>query len=107
MGLLPAGIDLAPGAAIDFDGERLPLRDERRMRALRGSRMAIVFQDPMACLNPFMTVGAQTEESLQRVGLRNRAERRRRADRLIAEVEPPAPPHTARRDPPSRYGDRT
>src|SRR3546814_19769211 len=69
------------------------------MRALRGSRMAIVFQDPMACLNPFMTVGAQIEESLQRVGLRNRAEWRRRAESLIAEVELPDPPPTARRHP--------
>jgi peptide/nickel transport system ATP-binding protein len=99
MGLLPAGVTCAAESAITFAGQPLPLVDERRMRALRGARMAIVFQDPMACLNPFMSIGAQIGETLQRLRVRSREERRRRARRLMVEVGLPDPPAIAHRYP--------
>jgi peptide/nickel transport system ATP-binding protein len=98
MGLLPIGVALA-GGTIALEGEPLPLADERRMAPIRGRRMAIVFQDPMACLNPFMTVGAQVEESLAHAGMADREERRRAVLRLFGEVDLPEPAKTVLRHP--------
>jgi glutathione transport system ATP-binding protein len=49
------------------DGERVDLAqaDSRRMRALRGADLAMVFQEPMTSLNPVFTVGQQVAESIQ------------------------------------------
>ncbi|WP_029007725.1 dipeptide ABC transporter ATP-binding protein [Azospirillum halopraeferens] len=66
MGLLPPAARVAPGAAVRLDGSDLLAGGERALRAVRGRRMAIVFQDPMACLNPYMTVGRQIAETLRR-----------------------------------------
>jgi glutathione transport system ATP-binding protein len=48
-------------------GERIDLAqaDERRMRALRGADLAMVFQEPMTSLNPVFTVGEQVAESIR------------------------------------------
>ena len=45
LGLLPRGVDYGPGANILFDGAPLPLGDEPGMRALRGARIGVVFQE--------------------------------------------------------------
>ena len=53
-----------------------------RLRALRGTRMSMVFQEPMTALNPVMTVGDQIEEVLQihtRLSERERRQRERLA----------------------------
>ncbi|MGB3027337.1 dipeptide ABC transporter ATP-binding protein [Paradevosia shaoguanensis] len=59
-GLLPEGAQR--GGEIVFDGTPLP-RNERDMARLRGSRIAMVFQEPMTALNPLMRVGAQIAEA--------------------------------------------
>ncbi|WP_281735087.1 dipeptide ABC transporter ATP-binding protein [Paradevosia shaoguanensis] len=59
-GLLPEGA--RRGGEIVFDGKPLP-RNERDMARLRGSRIAMVFQEPMTALNPLMRVGAQIAEA--------------------------------------------
>lgn len=89
LGLLPGGVAYGPGARILFDGAPLPLGDEPGMRALRGARIGVVFQDPMVCLNPFMRVGRQIDEALLRAGIRDAAKRRQRVAGLLAEVELP------------------
>ena len=99
MGLLPSGLALAAESSIRFAGASLPLCDEQRMRMLRGSRMAIVFQDPMACLNPFMKIGAQIDETLRRLAVSSRRERRERTNGLLAEVGLPDPSMIADRYP--------
>jgi peptide/nickel transport system ATP-binding protein len=74
LGLLPAGIALSPRASLRFEGRELAGFAERDWRRLRGARIGMVFQDPMACLNPFMTAGAQLAEALrQHHGLRGAA----------------------------------
>ncbi len=98
MGLLPPGIEASPRTRILLAGEPLPLGDERRMRALRGRRMGIVFQDPMSCLNPFMTAGRQIEESLERLGIKEKTARAARIAELLELVELPDP-RIARRYP--------
>jgi oligopeptide/dipeptide ABC transporter ATP-binding protein len=45
-----------------FDGQNLATLSEKSMREIRGSRMAMVFQEPMTALNPVFTVGNQVAE---------------------------------------------
>lgn len=65
MRLLPrAGMRVAAGSCIEFKGMDLLGLSENEMRRLRGSEMAMVYQDPSACLNPVLTVGRQIIELL-------------------------------------------
>ena len=62
------------GGEIVFDGQNLLTKSTQEMRQLRGSRIAVILQDPMASLNPAMTVGEQIAETLAlHRGLRGRA----------------------------------
>jgi peptide/nickel transport system ATP-binding protein len=62
------------GGEIVFDGEDLLAKSREEMRELRGSRIAMILQDPMASLNPALTVGEQIAETLRlHRGLRGRA----------------------------------
>ena len=63
MGLLPEAAR-AEGRIL-FDGEDLVTADEARLCALRGDRIAMIFQEPMTSLNPVHTVGAQVAEVLR------------------------------------------
>ncbi len=64
MGLLPrTGVQVS--GQVTFDGEDLLHADEKRMRAIRGREIAMVFQDPMTSLNPVVTIGVQIEEVIQ------------------------------------------
>ena len=64
MGLLPEG--LAPLAgSIELLGEELIGAPPERLRKLRGSRMAMIFQEPMTALNPVMTIRAQLAELIE------------------------------------------
>ncbi len=51
-----------------FDGEDLAHLDEKKLRAVRGGDIAMVYQDPMTSLNPLLHVGAQIEEALRAHG---------------------------------------
>jgi peptide/nickel transport system ATP-binding protein len=50
------------GSELIFDGMNLATLDEREMRAIRGARVSMVFQEPMTALNPVFTVGDQIAE---------------------------------------------
>ena len=77
--------------AIAFDGVDLLALDERAMRAVRGGRIAMIFQDPMSSLNPLQRIGAQIEEALAlHTGLDRKA-RRSRTIELLAAVGIPRP----------------
>ncbi|MCC7195181.1 MAG: ABC transporter ATP-binding protein [Gemmatimonadaceae bacterium] len=62
MGLLPDGGHIGPGSAVRLDGQDLLAMPERKLRDLRGRRIAMVFQEPAAALNPVMRVGDQVAE---------------------------------------------
>ncbi|WP_108662200.1 nickel ABC transporter ATP-binding protein NikE [Acuticoccus kandeliae] len=96
-GLLPEALRCEEGAIVHFDGAPLPLDDPRAMRALRGRRIAMIFQDPLAALNPFLRVASQIGEALGRSGIHRVEERRARTAALLAEVE--LDPALARRYP--------
>jgi peptide/nickel transport system ATP-binding protein len=56
------------GGSIRFAGEELVGLPPERMRALRGRRIAMVFQDPQATLNPVLTIGRQMALAVQAHG---------------------------------------
>src|SRR5438552_1965550 len=90
MGLLPKTLSLA-GGEVRLEGEELTRATEGRRRALRGARMAMIFQEPMSALNPVMTCGAQIDEVLRYHTAKPDAERRARAAALLSEVALPDP----------------
>ena len=53
------------GGEILFDGQDLLKRSEHEMRAIRGNRIAMIFQEPMNSLNPSLTVGLQVAEPMR------------------------------------------
>ena len=63
LGLLAAN-GTASGHA-RFDGQDLLSLPERQLRAIRGARIAMIFQDPMTSLNPYLTIGRQMSEVLR------------------------------------------
>jgi peptide/nickel transport system ATP-binding protein len=62
MGLVPAPPGQIVNGSINFNGKNLLELSEREMRAIRGSEISMIFQDPMTALNPVMTVGDQISE---------------------------------------------
>ncbi len=64
MRLLPQPPAEVVGDAVLFGGRDLLTLSEKEMRALRGNRIAMIFQDPMTSLNPVLTVGRQITEGL-------------------------------------------
>src|SRR5689334_7595066 len=61
MGYLGANGVIA-GGSIRLEGRELVGATERELRAIRGRRIAMVYQDPMGALNPVKTIGAQLAE---------------------------------------------
>jgi len=62
--LLPQDIGQIDGGDILFEGVSIPSVKESEMRDIRGSKISMIFQDPMTSLNPVITVGEQIKESL-------------------------------------------
>ncbi len=90
MGLLAAGLSVS-GGTLRLGDEELDRLTPEQWRAIRGRRIAMVFQEPMTALNPLMTVGAQIEEMWRvHLGL-DKAEARRRALASLTEVNLPDP----------------
>ena len=83
MRLAPEGSSIRWSGSVLFRGQDLLSLEERDMRDVRGRRIAMVFQDPMASLNPVMTVGAQIDDMLRRhTGVSHRAARQRTVELL-------------------------
>ncbi len=82
MGLLPRKAQRTADH-IRFDGVDLQTLPEREMTALRGARMAMIFQEPMTSLNPSYTLGDQLSEALRAHRKVSAAEARDRAVHLL------------------------
>lgn len=89
MRLLPRGIR-ARGRAM-FEGRDLLSVPEHEMRALRGGRIGMVFQEPVAALNPTFTVGAQLVAAVRAHAVMTRRAARDRAAELLDMVGIPEP----------------
>ena len=85
LGLLPANGMIERGA-IRLDGTDITGWSDRRLSALRGTRMSLIPQDPTTSLNPVRTVGSQIAEILQIHGERDRGRIRARVLELLARV---------------------
>ena len=82
MRLLPAAGRILDGR-VELDGTNLLALSEADMRAYRGGKMAMIFQEPATSLNPVLTVGQQIGEVLERhLGLRGAAAIERMVDLL-------------------------
>jgi ABC-type dipeptide/oligopeptide/nickel transport system ATPase component len=74
--------DATVTGSIQLSGTELAGQPAKRLRAVRGSRVGLVFQDPLAALNPVMTIGWQIMQPLVIRGIKRREARRRGIDLL-------------------------
>ncbi len=65
LGLIPDPPGRVVRGQVRFRGVDLLRLGPERMRRIRGNEIAMIFQDPMTCLNPYMTVGRQVGEVLE------------------------------------------
>jgi peptide/nickel transport system ATP-binding protein len=83
------------GAIIDgeiwLDGQELVSADAARLRALRGRKMAMIFQDPLSAMHPYYTIGAQIAEAYRVHNKGSKAQARKRAVELLDRVGIPQP----------------
>ncbi|WMD20086.1 ABC transporter ATP-binding protein [Achromobacter seleniivolatilans] len=90
MGLLPQGILSISAGSIRVEGEDVATATPRRLREMRATRMAMVFQEPMTALNPVHTVGQQVDEVLRLHRKKmNAAERRAKVLEMFRSVHLP------------------
>ncbi len=62
--LLPAEVASAASGRVTFRGRDLAAASEKELRAVRGNRISMIFQEPMTSLNPLHTIGRQIAEPL-------------------------------------------
>ncbi|MFW0786033.1 ABC transporter ATP-binding protein [Gordonia sp. CPCC 206044] len=89
IGLLP---DTATATgSVTVDGTQVLGCDDKQLDAIRGRRVAMIFQEPQTALNPVQTIGWQLRQALRAHGRISRARARRRAVDLLQLVEIPEP----------------
>lgn len=64
LGLLPKHVTEITSGKIFYKGTDLTKISEKKMRQIRGSKISMIFQDPMTCLNPYLRVDTQMIEGL-------------------------------------------
>jgi oligopeptide/dipeptide ABC transporter ATP-binding protein len=87
--LLPPAARIVSGA-MRFEGEDLLAKSPTEMRRMRGKRIAMILQDPMASLNPLFTIGDQVSEPVRVHEHATRRSARERAGALLRAVKIPA-----------------
>ncbi len=98
MGLLPPGTHIRRGA-LKLDGRAIALTDEDTLRSLRGRKFAMIFQEPMAALDPCFTIGHQLTEAIRCHSAIGAAQARARAIELLGQVKIANAEDVARRYP--------
>jgi oligopeptide/dipeptide ABC transporter ATP-binding protein len=88
--ILPPAARIVSGKML-FEGEDLLERSDAEMRHIRGKRIAMILQDPMASLNPLFTIGDQVGESIRVHDGASRATAWARAKELLKAVRIPSP----------------
>ncbi|WP_438034018.1 ABC transporter ATP-binding protein [Sorangium sp. So ce204] len=89
--LLPAPYASIDGGSIELDGQDLLALSEREMRAVRGGKIGMIFQEPMTSLNPVYTVSAQIAEAIRLHRPMSRGDARLYAVNLLRKVGFPEP----------------
>ena len=90
LGLLPVGGRVVGGEARLGDQDLLKLRP-KELRAIRGDKISMVFQDPLSGLNPVFRVGEQIADAIRAHRSISRAEARQEVIRLLERVHIPDP----------------
>jgi peptide/nickel transport system ATP-binding protein len=91
MGLLPKGQGRISAGTVRFEGRDLGTLAPEEMRALRGDRMAMIFQEPMTSLNPAFTIGDQLIEGIRVHRNVGADEARNHAIEMLRRVRIPSP----------------
>jgi peptide/nickel transport system ATP-binding protein len=91
MGLVPQPPGRIAGGEILFEGRDLLKLTAAGMRALRGDRISMIFQEPMSSLNPAFTIGEQIAEGILKHRPVNRREAKQRAIEMLRKVRMPLP----------------
>jgi oligopeptide/dipeptide ABC transporter ATP-binding protein len=91
MRLIPRPGRIEPGSRIRFDGRDLLSLPVTEMRALRGGKIGMIFQEPMTSLNPVTSVGSQVLEAIRLHAGVSAGEGRRRVIELFGMVGIPDP----------------
>ena len=91
MGLLPRRQFTIASGRVLLEGDELLTKSAAEMRAIRGDRISMIFQEPMTALNPVMKVGDQIAEVLDIHTDLNEGERRARALEVMEAVRLPDP----------------
>jgi len=91
MRLLPSAATQVTAGQVLFEGQDLLALGDDAMRAVRGQRLAMIFQNPLSHLNPVMTIGAQIAEPLRRNQGLSRREAHTEAVDLLRQVGIPDP----------------
>jgi len=93
VGLMPAGMTHISGEVIyhPHGDQNIVSAGQSELQSLRGSQLAMIFQDPMTALNPVVNVGDQVIEAVQAHAKLSTAEARSRAVSLLRRVGIPAP----------------
>ncbi|MFO0946546.1 MAG: ABC transporter ATP-binding protein [Planctomycetota bacterium] len=95
LGLVPSPPAIVRADKILFDGQDLRGLPAEELRRLRGNRMAMIFQDPMTSLNPFLTIGDQIAEPLRIHKRFSARQANQRVLELLTEVGIPDPARCA------------
>ena len=95
LGMLPNALRRTQGS-IRFEGKDLTTMTPDSLRELRGAAIAMVFQDPLAALDPVMRIDDQVSEILRKRQGLSRREARARAVELLERVDLPEPQLKAR-----------
>src|SRR5437868_11399134 len=90
MRVLPPAARIVSGKML-LDGEDLLQKSDAEMRHVRGKRIAMILQDPMASLNPLFTIGDQVSEPIRVHEGASRASAWTRAGELLKAVRIPSP----------------
>ena len=98
MGLLADGLQRQRGSIL-FDGTDLTQLADEPLRSLRGSELAMIFQEPVSSLNPLAAVGDQVAESLIVHGRASASDASRQAIEMLRRVGIPEPERRARQLP--------
>jgi ABC-type glutathione transport system ATPase component len=89
--LLPEPHVHVTGGRVMYEGRDLLTLPSTGIRAIRGGRIAMIFQEPMVALNPLMTVGRQTDEIIEVHTALRPAQRRQRVIEVFGDVRLPEP----------------
>jgi oligopeptide/dipeptide ABC transporter ATP-binding protein len=89
MGLIPRPPARIVSGEVVFNGRDLTALSERELEDVRGSQIAMIFQDPMTSLNPTLTIGTQITETIRRHFEVSKTAARAKAVELLEEVRIP------------------